>query len=434
MNFTALLLFVCALFPVTVRAAGDDLQTLYFLAKAKDPTVGRALAQLDGNKADVDISIAQMLPRIDANAGVNWIESTTVNYAPTAITGSFTGDNYGIGIRLPLFHLPTVYGLALSRASVRAADASLNGSQQELIVKVADAYFGLIKAQTDESFYRNEKKRYGLLLEQALALQNSGAGDIMAVFDAKTRLESASVELIRAEGMLKLAIKQLSTLVGRQVTEVKDPVTLHPSAPSPANLQWWLDTLQKQHPSLIRASEMVNQSDLNIKSVKAGHLPVLQASAGYTVSKGSTFLPQVETRQWYAGFNVSLPIFSGGETTARTRKAVAAEIEQNHIFNATSEQLVQKLNQSFLDVELSNSIASSLVQKKAVMEQQYEAIKTGYDMGTRTAADLLNAEQGLAYATRDLSKATYDNTFQRLSLKFAAGILEESDLITLNSK
>jgi outer membrane protein len=159
----------------------------------------------------------------------------------------------------------------------------------------------------------------------------------------------------------------------------------------------------------------------------------VQASGGYAVNKGSTFIPQVETRQWYVGFNVSLPLYSGGETSARIERAVAVESEQSYSVTAIREQINQKVRQAFLNLEYSGALVVSLKQKVSSASMQLDAVKMGLDGGTRTVIDLWTAEQGNVVAQRDLMSALYDNAQRRLELKFAAGVLYEADLTQLNS-
>lgn len=432
MTISAALLIAASLFPSPARADKDDLLGLYSLAKAKDPFIGRAQARLDASKADTDIALAQMLPRVDASAGINWISHTTLEFGPTDVSGSFTGDSYGFSARLPIFQLPSVFNLAASKASVRGADAALSGIRQDLVIRLAEAYFGLLKARADEVLYQDELKRLSQIYEQVQAFKKAGTGDIIAVYEAKARMDSAAADMVKAGTLRRLASQQLDSIVGRQVVEVKDLGPYDPSGPEPPDVQWWLDTMRTRHPSLVQAREIAAQAGLQRKAVKAGHLPSIQVAGGYSVSKGSTFLPQVETRQWSIGLNLNLPIYSGGETEARTRRAVAVESEQGFVLSDTQEQNVQRLKQAFLSLEYSNAIITALKQKKASAEMQLTAVKKGRSIGTRTSIDLLNAEQGYAIAQRDLTSAMYDNALRRLQLKSAAGILDESDLTALN--
>lgn len=432
-SLSALLLIAACLLPCTASAK-DDLLTLYSLALSKDPYVGRSRARLDLSRADTRIALSQMLPRVDANAGINWISHTTLNSGPTDISGSFTGNSYGFGVRLPVFQLQSVLGLAASRASVRAADAALAGSRQEMMVQLAQAYFALLRGRSDEIFYRGQLQRFASILRQAEAMDRAGTGDVMQLHEARARMDSAAAEMLRAENQRRVAEQQLGSLAGREVTEVRDLGAYRPLGPEPAELQWWLDTLMKRHPALVNARETLVQAELQRKAAKAGHLPVLQASAGYAVSKGSTFLPQVETRQWYAGFNISLPLYSGGETAARTERAVAAESEQGFVLTAVREQALQKLKKAYMNLEYVTALISSLNQKKVSAETQLDAIRSGYDKGTRTTAELMQAENYYALARRDLVNAHYDHAYYSMELKSMAGVLEEADLVAMNGR
>ena len=119
----------------------------------------------------------------------------------------------------------------------------------------------------------------------------------------------------------RIAEQRLSGIVGRDVSEVRDLDRIAPRNPEPADMDWWLETTVKSQPQLIQARETLTQTGEQLSAARAAHLPTIQASGGYSVSKGSTFLPEVETRQWYVGFSVSVPLYSGGDTVARTRRA-----------------------------------------------------------------------------------------------------------------
>jgi outer membrane protein len=419
--------------PAWSSAEPDGILSLYRSAQAKDPSLGRARARVDSSVAEAEMALAVLLPRLDASAGISWINNTTVNYGTGDIHGSYTGNNYGINLRQPLVQLPGVYGLSASRAGVRAAEATLSGAEQELIVRIAEAYFMILKSRTDESLFAEERKRLERVVEQAEAFLKSGTGDVIAVYEAKSRYDSSQADLVKAVNQRRLAQQHLASLVGRPVADVKELGSYEPTGPEPADLRWWLDTMWRNQPNLIQARETLDQAIDQKKAAMAGHAPVLQAIGGYNVNKGSTFLPDVETRQWSIGLNLSFPLYSGGETMARSRRAVAAETEQRHVLDATNEQLTQKLKEAFLTLEYNASLVKALRQKQVSAEQQLTAVTKGRAIGTRTAVDLLNAEQGYAVSRRDLSGAIYDNVFQRLQLKAAAGNLNEQDVAALEA-
>jgi outer membrane protein len=304
---------------------------------------------------------------------------------------------------------------------------------QDLIVALAEAYFGVLKAQVDEVLYQDEVKRLEQLYDQAKEFKTSGTGNVIAVFETKAKLDSAAADSVKASMARKLATHQLENLAGRKVSAIMDLGTYVPHGPEPADSQWWLSTMEKNRPALIQARELLTQSELLRKAVYAGHLPTLNASGGYSVNKGSTFLPEVETRQWSIGLNLSLPIYSGGETNAKIERALAIESEQRYVLNEVRDQGVQKLKQSYLSLEYSYVILPSLKQKMESALMQLDAVQDGRRVGTRTGIDLMNAEQSVAIAQRDLASALYDNAVRQLQLKATAGTLSESDLAELNN-
>jgi outer membrane protein len=411
----------------------SDLWGLYQQAQDKDPTVGRATARLEGSKADQDYVLATLLPHVDSGGGVRRIFSTTLHYGPRNIEGAYNGYNYNISSRIPLVHVPTWFNLSASGAGVRGAEAGLTSAKQDLIARLGDAYFTLLKAQADERLAREEIARTGKILEQAQAFLKAGTGDIIAVYEAKARLDSASADLVRAESSRKLAEQRLSAIAKTEVSTINDLGAFTLREPQPAGLDWWVSTMEKQHPDLIQARENLSQAEKQRKASRAGHLPVLQMSGGYDVSKGSTFLPEVETKQWYFGANISFPIFSGGETVAQTRRALAAESERRFMLDDVYEQQRAKLKEAYFNLQFNVSLITAYSKKKESMELQLDGVRKGRSIGTRSNIDLLNAEQSYATSLRDLKNAQYDNVVRSLQLKAAAGILSENDLTELNS-
>lgn len=411
-----------------VVAGPKGIMELYDLAKAKDALLGRANARLEAGKADRDIAWAGVLPRISANATQRKFWHTVLDYGPSTIEGTYTGYNYGIGGQLPLFNAASYFQIAAAGAGLKGAEAGTDAAQQDLLVRLVTAYVALLKAQADEQLYRDELHRVSKILEQAEAFLKAGTGDIIAVYEAKARMDSAAADQIKAEAQRRIAEQALSGLTGISVTAVKELPVTTPVGPQPNDLSWWLDTMQKQNPTIRQAREDLRAAAHTSSASWSGHLPTAQLQGGYTVDKGSTFLPEVETRQWYVGASISLPIFSGGETAARTRRAVAAESERRFMLEDTQDQHTKRLKEAFLNLQYNVSLAEAYKRKYESGEMQLKATRKGREIGTRNAIDLLNAEQTYAVGRRDFSNALYDNLARQFELKAAAGILKEEDL------
>ena len=409
-------------------ADAKSIHELYTLAKAKDPVLGRAAARLEVGRADRDIAWAGILPHVNANATQRRFWHTVYDYGANTIDGAYTGYNYGVGGQLPIFSVPSYFQIAASYAGVRSAEVGTSAAQQDLIIRLVSAYVALLKAQADEQLYRDELHRVGTILEQTEAFLKAGTGDIIAVYEAKARMDSAAADLIKVEAQRMIAEQSLSSLTGIVVKTVKDIQITAPTGPQPNNLNWWIDTMQKQNPAIRQAQEDLRQAQHISSANRSGHLPTVQLQGGYTVDKGSTFLPEVETRQWYVGATISLPLFAGGETIARTRRASATESERRFILDDARDQSEKRLKESFFNLQYNVSLVDAYKRKHESGELQLKATRKGREIGTRNAVDLLNAEQTYAVARRDLSNALYDNLVRQLELRAAAGILTETDL------
>ncbi len=429
-----LVLFFLALslLPAAATAQEYGLQELYKLAKAIDPTVSRAEARLEAGKADKQIAWSALLPRVSANGSIREIHHEVLYYAKDPVEGKYTGFSYGAGAAIPLYNLPSNYQLSAADVGISSADFGLQAARQDLIVRLLDAHLRYLKAQADAKLYRDELNRVGKVLEQSEAFMKAGTGDIIAVYEAKARIDSAAADLVKAEGALRLAQQNLSSLTGVVVDGVKDIAVDKFSGHQPADLEWWINTMQQKSPALLQAKEDLLQAEENRKAARAGHLPTLSGNAGYTVDKGSTFLPKVETRQWYAGLQLNVPIYSGGENSARTRRALAGESERRAMLNDAQTQAIRRLKEAYLNLSYNQSLVEAYQRKHESSALQLKAVEKGRDIGTRTAIDLLNSEQSYAVSQRDLTSALSDDILRQIELKSAAGILSEEDLAAVS--
>jgi outer membrane protein len=401
---------------------------LYLSAKAIDPVLGRTEARVLASRAEADQLTSVLLPHIDSSAGIKRITQTLANYTANDLNEDYTALNYNISARMNLLHLPTLHSLSAAAAGLRGEQAGVVAARQNLILKLTDAYFALLKAQTDKQIARGEINRLKQVLDQTQAFLKAGTGDIIAVYEAQSRLDSAGADLTKSESALRLAEQKLATVVGKPVTAIVNYLPQYPTGPDPDDLDWWVVTMEKEQPRVRQAREGMAQTAAQLKAARAEYLPVVQASGGYDVNRGAAALPTAEVRQWFVGASISLPLYSGGETAAKVRRASASEDERRHLFNETLDQHRENVKQTFFNLRYNISLIRALEQKRTSAEIQLAAVTKGRKIGTRNAIDLLNAEQAYSVALRDYTYALYDNFIRVIQLKAAAGILSETDL------
>jgi outer membrane protein len=405
---------------------------LFQLAKTIDPALGRTEARVTISKAETDMQFSSLLPHIDSSAGVKQISQTLNDYGTSNGKSDYLSLNYNISARMTLLNIPTIYALSAAAAALGIEQAGVVAASQNLIVKFADSYFALLKAQTDKQIALGEINRLRQVLDQSQAFLKAGTGDIISVYEAQSRLDSAVADLTKSESSLRLAEQKLSNQVGKPITDVVNYLPQQPSGPEPDNIDWWVTTMEKEQPSVRQAREALTQTLEQRKAAKAEYLPTLQASGGYDVNRGTAALPTAEVKQWFVGATLSLPLYSGGETSAKVRRAVASEEERRHMFDETMDQQRENVKQAFFNLRYNISLIKALEQKKASAEIQLAAVKKGRKIGTRNAIDVLNAEQTYSIALRDQRYALYDNIIRVIQLKSAAGILAESDISGLS--
>lgn len=333
---------------------------------------------------------------------------------------------------MPLFAMPAYHQLSAADAGIRSAASGSDLARQDLMTRLVTAYVRFVKAQADERVYSEEKSRLNRILEQAEAFLKAGTGDIIAVHEARARLDSAGADLVKSQGERRLAEQLLANLTGISVTAVRDLAVARPAPPEPADLNWWIETMQQRNPAIRQAREDLTQAEEGSKAAGAGHLPTVNLFGGYSADKGSTFLPDVLTSQWYVSATVTVPIYYGGETSASTRKAIAGEAERRFMLTDARDQRLQRLKEAFVKLQYSVALAEAYQRKLDSAQTQLNATQKGLNLGTRTAIDLLSAEQKHAISRRDLTSALYDNFQYQIELKAAAGILEESDLASIS--
>jgi outer membrane protein len=404
---------------------------LYLSAKAIDPSLGRTEARVSGSKADSDLLLSALLPHLNSSAGIKQISQSLTNYSATDSSYDFTAFNYNVTAQMTLLHVPTLYSLSAAAAGLSGEQAGVTAARQNLIVKITDSYFALLKAQTDKQIAVGEINRLKLVLDQSQAFLKAGTGDVIAVYEAQSRLDGAEADLTRSESNLRLAEQKLSTMVGKPVSSIVNYLPQQPAGPEPDNIDWWITTMEKEQPLVQQAREGFAQTTEQRKAAKSEYLPILQLTGGYDVNRGTAALPTAEVKQWFVGASISLPLYSGGETSAKVRRAVASEEERRHIFNETLDQQRENVKQAYFNLRYNISLIKALEQKKASAEIQLSAVKKGRKIGTRNAIDVLNADQGYSLALRDYRYAQYDNIIRVIQLKSAAGILKEVDVSML---
>jgi outer membrane protein len=430
-----------ALTTVSFTSNAEDLAQIYRLAVDNDPTLLRAAAERNAIQKGVDIAKSGFLPQVTGQAGYS--DSSSESFQPGIGPYDIDTDGWQAGVSLnqSLFDWSVWKNADIAEKQAYQAEISYNNAQQELMLRVVNAYFQALQAKDDLSFAEAEKKAIKRQLEQTKQRFSVGLTAITDVHEAQAQYDSAVAREIQARNAVEIAYESIREITGQypQTLAALDTETFSPSDPAPEDVMKWVKKAENSNLSLLESMVQVEIAEQQIKLQQAGHYPTVSLSANYSTNDTDRTIqgePSPDTGRLDSrsiGLNVSVPIFSGFRTSAEVSQA-----RDNYV--ATSQQMVQTRRQIEREVrnayyEVSASIASINAFQQSVVsaESALKATEAGFEVGTRTIVDVLNSTQNLYNAKRNLSEARYGYIRQMLRLEQAAGQLQENDLLAINS-
>lgn len=420
-------------------AGAEDLLQVFRDARGYDAQYGSARFALQAGLERLSQSRALSLPTIGLTAGTTRtyldIEGKGSNPAPSA-SRSFNASTYQLSFSQPVYRPQNNVQYDQAEYQVRQAEAVFGQAAQDLIVRVAQAYFDVLSAQDTLALVRAQKAAISEQLAQAKRNFEVGTATITDTHEAQARYDLSGAQEISAQSDLEVKQRTLQQVSGKAYDRLKplrNDVKLSP--PNPNNMQGWVDIAEKQSfPVLIQETASAI-AGLEIKRARAAHYPTvdLVASFGQTSQSGTTISAtgSVITPSTI-GLQLAVPLYQGGAITSREREAAAnSEKSKLDLENARRSSALSS-RQSYLGVI--NGIAQVSALEAALISSQsaLDSNKLGYEVGVRINIDVLNAQQQLFSTRRDLATARYNTITNYLRLKAAAGSLRQEDLEEVN--
>ena len=427
MRRTALIVALSLLAPF---AAAENLSDIYRLALANDPVYAAAREAYRAGLERLPQARANLLPSLNLSAFARNTD-TDVSSAP----GSTSNQPYGYGISLtqPIYRKQNLETLAQARLIVTQAEQQLKLAEQQLLLRVAQAYFDVLLAEDNLTTAQAQKQAFAEQLAQARRSFEVGAATIVDSHEAQARYDRAVADEIAAVNDLEVKRRALEKLINQsapRLAPLRDPVAL--PLPSPSGVDPWVQQAQEQSLGVLLSQSNREIARREVERQRGGHYPSLDLTAGYSDSRRTSTIPgsgsSVNIKSGSIGLEFNLPLYQGGGTDSRVREAVAnLERARFELDNARREAALQA-RQAYLDVVSGEARSKALEQALVSNEAQLKSTKLGLEVGVRTRVDVLNAEQQRYATLRDLYAERYRVLLAGLQLKAAAGILTEGDL------
>ncbi len=422
----------------TAVHAGDLLQ-IYREALANDATYGSARATRDAGLEILPQGVAQIRPTITAS-GFTQYNDINISFRDTAPSSAREGNSNGLTVTLtqPLFNWQNfmVYKEAAFKAA--QAEALFGQATQDLIVRVAQAYFDVLASQDSLAFIQAQKVAISEQLAQAKRNFEVGTATITDSHEAQARYDLGTSQEIAAQSDLEIRKRTLQQIVGAfpaQLAPLKPKIELSP--PTPNAMEEWASAAASQSFPVRVQEAALEVATREIERSRAGHLPSLNLVGNLgrnSSSVNATAAANIpsDSINRNIGLQLAIPLYAGGNVSSLVRQAIANREKAQQDLESSRRTAALSARQAYLGV--ANGIAQVKALEAALISSQsaLDSNKLGYEVGVRINIDVLNAQQQVYSTLRDLSKARYDTIVNSLKLKAASGSLSDADVEEVN--
>lgn len=422
-------------------AQGQSLLQLYQAAQTHDAPLRAAQAQAQAAQARADQARAGLLPQVGLQAGAHRHQAD-VSIGGQGGSRSYSAYEAALAGSQPLYRPANRIAWTQGQQGAALAQAQLDSAGQDLIVRLAQAYFDVLAAEQTLAYARALQDAVAQQLQAAQQHFEAGNATITDSREAQARLDLARAQVIAADNELRvkrLALEQLTGQNGIRPLPLAQPVTL--PALAPQDVDSWVRLAEQQHPVVQQARIALDVARLETDKAKTGHLPTidLQASAGQSRypdgNPSYTPAPAARYRANHASIGVVLnwPLFAGHAVQNRVRETLALQDKAAADLENARRSVSQGTRTAFYGVQSGHSQVQALQAAEQSSLTALQANQLGYEAGVRINIDVLNAQSQLYQTRRELAHARYAVLVGQLRLKQAAGTLTEADLHPLNA-
>ena len=436
-------------------ALSESLLDIYEIALDNDAQLRAETAQYRADLELKTLALAPLLPQVSTGVSRSMRDSENTRLSiidfqdgNVVIADQTTGSRtfttrYDISLSQTLFDLSAWFDWKAGSERSKQAEATLAAAQQNLIVRVSEAYFGVLRAQDNLRAAKAQERALARQLEQTRQRFNVGLIAITDVYEAEARHDLAGVTRIVEENNVAVALERLSVLTGQQHGQLKllsDEFT--PELPTPTDRAAWVDFALENNYDLAAVRFAEEAARQNAKARQMGHAPRVSAQLSYsesdttgTVTPPNAFNlpPNSEGEDESFQVRLDMPLYAGGSISANRRRAA----EQ---FNAARENRINLTRNTItasrsLHMTLTSDVARVKARKQAIKSTQsaLDATVAGYEVGTRNIVDVLNAQNAVFSARRDYANSRYDYVLNSMRLKENAGTLSPEDIVALEA-
>ena len=434
----ATIILLCATAPALANTG--IMQQLYNSASKQDP----AWLEANQNYAITSEAVPQakslLLPSLSLQARGNRYWQRVDANSPPPFGGvqdlSYNSSQLALEVRQTIYDRDRYLALSQARQEVGEGDARLQLARQQLILRLATATFDILSASEDLAVVYSERYALERQLQQAEQRLEIGLGTRIDVEEARAAHDLAKASVLAAENSQAVALERLREIstdpIGTKLLEHELDQEMPLSPPQPPEREYWIDTAFANNFEVRVAEKLLAQAEEQIQRAQSGHYPRLDLVGSQSFDSTGGRFGATDTNTTRLGLELNLPIYAGGSVNSSVRATVAqrdaakARLEQarRNISRNTSETYLNLLN----NIKRSEALRQAVLSSEAALD----AVRTGFEIGTRNSVDVVTAERSLSSAKRDLANARHTYVLGFIRLYMAAGTLEQKHLTAID--
>lgn len=410
--------------------AMDFLQA-YELAEKNDPEIRAAEYDYETVVNIKPQTRAALLPNITLDI---FTQQTEEDSNAIASAGDYDADGYTLSLVQSIYQHDLYLKLELADLDIASAAAVFDAARQALILRVATAYYEVLAAEDNLAFAKAEKNAIGEQLEQAQTRFDVGFIAITDVKESQAQYDLAAAQEILAENILSTRRETLRNIINVMPDFLNVlPEDIPLLFPEPANIDQWEATAKKNNLTLKVAQYNFDVARKQVSINRSGHYPSLNLMLSHDdIDTDFDNPPTIDNKDTTIMLNLSVPIYSGGLTSAKTKAAVSQQERARALKEKALRDTVKLARDSYLNVTTSIAQVKAFKQALISIQSAYKATQAGFEVGTRTAVEVLSVLRDRYRAERDYANSRYDYILNMLRLKEAAGNLSKDDVVQIN--
>ena len=424
---------------VSTLAWSADLVEIFRMAQSADTVYGSARASWTAAQEKLPQGRSGLLPSASLS-GSTQLNDRGISFRNNSVPDQndrFNSNAFSLSITQPLYRRQNMVVYEQAKTQLEQADATLALAGQDLITRVAQAYLDVLLAQFNVALTGAQKTAIAEQLAQAKISFEVGTTTITDTHEAQARYDLSVSQEIAAQSDLEIKTRALEQLIGR-VAPALAPLSpaLKLISPEPAAMDKWVEDARSNSHQVRTAQAGATLASQEVERNRAGHYPTLDAFATLgenRVGVGTLGGPGNDTNNRIIGLQLAVPIYQGGLVNSRVREALANEEKARQDLENARRTAELNARQNYLGVTSGIAQIKALEAALTSSQSALDSSRLGREVGVRTQVDVLNAQQQLFSARRDMAQAKYNYILSTLRLKAAVGRLAEEDLSAVSA-